>query len=410
MGITTKKPVANHVFPILFLLTFVLGQFGRIDLLGGAVYIHEVILFLGVLYYFKSFVSFVIPAKAPESRLIPDQVRYDRYKKIIVPVIFFILAILASLVFSANIHDSSQWMLPLGYLLRFILYASLMVLVPVTGGMKTWMKALVVSGLFFSLAGIVQFFLYPDLRNISYLGWDPHYLRFVSTIFDPNIAGFMLLSFFVVTVFYFEKSSRKWYFSVLFVEALAILLTFSRSTIVTFIILTFAYAWMKKLWWPVLVGIVIAVLSIAFMPLGSLSSPMRVVSALARVENFSQGLNMFRSSPVFGVGWFMMPGFDQNSLETTRAYARLDNSFLFVLTSTGIVGFTAFLWFLSSIGARIKSTMRRVNTHSYGLFIGFEIATLLIHTQFENIFFSAWGLLWLWVSVGMLVDSGLDPE
>jgi O-antigen ligase len=413
MGITEKKSLISFFFPLVFCVAFVLGQFGRIDLMGGAIYLHEVILLLGLIFNFRIFVSYVIPVRAPESRLIPDPfdctqgklVWYDRHKKLVVPVIYFVIAIVLSLLFSNGTKDARQLFLPVAYLFRFLLYSSLVFLVPLTGGARTWVKSLTAVGFLFTLAGFVQFFLYPDLRNIAYLGWDPHYMRFVSTLFDPNIAGFILISFLLITFLAFqtEPKYRKIISVVLACEVIAIILTFSRSTIVTLGVVMIAYSVVKKIWWPIFVAIGVGIISVIFMPLGSLSSPMRIVSALARVDNFSQGFQLFLSKPVTGVGWFMIPSF-QSAMETTKAYARLDNSFLFVLASTGLVGFSAFLWMLARISMLVRRSYRIVSQRSTVIILGLVLLTLIIHSQFENIFFSAWGLTWLWVCVGLLVS------
>ena len=138
-------------------------------------------------------------------------------------------------------------------------------------------------------------------------------------------------------------------------------------------------------------------------PFGSFMSPMRIVSALARIDNFSQGVSLFLMSPITGVGWFMIPPF-RDAGEITRAYSRLDNSFLFVLSTTGILGFTAFLWLLTGIGKLVRTGYRIVSQRNSAVILGLILLALFVHSQFENILFSAWGLMWLWVSVGLLLS------
>lgn len=389
MGTSTKRSLTSFLFPLLFSITFVLGQFGRLDVWGASFYIHEIVLFLGFVWY----VPKIWKQKA------------EFHRALLFPSVAFVIAIILSIIFSLGDKSNTQLFLASGYLIRFIAYSSLVLLVPVTGGYRNWGRSLSIAGFVFALAGVVQFFLYPDLRNIAYQGWDPHYMRFVSTLFDPNIAGFMLISFLLITFLLYqtEQKYRKILGLVLVLEVTAIILTFSRSSIVTLAVILAAYSAMKKIWWPIFVAVGVGVLSFIFVPTGSFLSPMRIVSALARADNFAKGITLFQSLPVTGVGWFMVPAFE-NTSEITRAYGRLDNSFLFVLASTGIVGFSAFIWLVLRIGTLVKDGIRNGNQKNTVILIGLILLTLVIHSQFENIFFSAWGLMWWWVSVGLLIS------
>ena len=56
-------------------------------------------------------------------------------------------------------------------------------------------------------------FVYPDLRNLWYLGWDPHYYRVFATLLDPNYVGILLvLTIFVwIYIWVNNKKLRIWF-------------------------------------------------------------------------------------------------------------------------------------------------------------------------------------------------------
>src|SRR3989344_1662042 len=83
-----------------------------------------------------------------------------------------------------------NWLISGLYLVRFTLYSFLVVI-------GVWLKktarislpGLFISGSMIALLGLLQYWLYPELRNLYYLGWDPHHYRVFSTMLDPNFIG-----------------------------------------------------------------------------------------------------------------------------------------------------------------------------------------------------------------------------
>ncbi|MBI4991232.1 hypothetical protein HZB96_04020 [Candidatus Gottesmanbacteria bacterium] len=51
---------------------------------------------------------------------------------------------------------------------------------------EVFLRLLTFAGVILAVIGWLGYFLYPDLRNLYYLGWDPHYKRIFSSFFDPN--------------------------------------------------------------------------------------------------------------------------------------------------------------------------------------------------------------------------------
>ncbi len=95
---------------------------------------------------------------------------------------------------------------------------------------KLWLKGLYAVGVGLGLIGLIQFFMYPDLRNLMYLGWDPHYYRLFSTLLDPNYMGLLLVFTLLMGFGIFTKKHSVWIIAGQLVTFVALLLTYSRSS------------------------------------------------------------------------------------------------------------------------------------------------------------------------------------
>lgn len=93
------------------------------------------------------------------------------------------------------LHVTSLNSLELGtavlYLIRLLVYYSLFPLVLSLSKerKKQLTVTMMVTGVCIVLIGFMQYFFYPNLRNLYYLGWDDHLYRLFSVFFDPNFAG-----------------------------------------------------------------------------------------------------------------------------------------------------------------------------------------------------------------------------
>ena len=88
--------------------------------------------------------------------------------------------------------------------------------------------------------------------------------------------------------------------------------------------------------------------------------------------------------------------------QTTHSGAGTDNSFLFVLATTGILGFLAYVYLLSNIFILGKSKLRK------NLFSAVLIASLtglLVNSLFINSLFYVYILEWIWISVAITENS-----
>ena len=122
----------------------------------------------------------------------------------------FFLVCLVSLLLNSTRFTLPQLFLSSLYLMRLVLYTGLYVVVA-KGKESTniWLKRLWVSIDLMGSIGFIQYFFYPDLRNLYYLGWDPHYYRIVSTILDPNFCGILFaLGVFLSLYLYSQKKLK----------------------------------------------------------------------------------------------------------------------------------------------------------------------------------------------------------
>lgn len=198
------------------------------------------------------------------------------------------------------------------------------------------------SGCIFSGFGILQYILYPDLRNLMYLGWDPHYFRLFSTVFDPNFAGIIIVLTFFQLIFIIS-SDKKYIYRfiypiVLIVLLVAIYLTRSRSAYLSFISGMLVLIFFKKYINKMLIGVITIIIifsSLIPKPAFNVLDTLRVPSSISRVNNWLIALKIGFSNILTGVGYLQ---------------ARFsDSSLLYIFCATGFFSLIAFLNILLKI-------------------------------------------------------------
>src|SRR3989344_755056 len=121
------------------------------------------------------------------------------------------------------------------YLIRWLMYAGIYIIVLRKQiNATSWLVGLFGVGVGYALIGIIQFFLYPDLRNLMYLGWDPHYYRLFSTILDPNFAGIIFVFTVLLGFYFYVQRKHRLLLSAMLIPIIALVLTFSRSSYLAF--------------------------------------------------------------------------------------------------------------------------------------------------------------------------------
>lgn len=381
---------------LLFILGFIMGQLGRIELGSGiSFYIHDLIIFGLIVLHFI--------------HLPPGN--WGTRPTLAKPLTYFIGACILSLLVQIPFVPISQILSSGLYIVRFVLYAQLyMVLVLSISHTKfeyrKWQMALWVSGLIILGLGFIQYTLYPSLRNLLYLGWDPHDYRLFSTLFDPNFVGLLFVFTMILTIALYERRhiSGRTSFVSLLALCLGIILTFSRSSILTGLTAVIVYFFGRISWKKTLP---LAILFLFFVwilpkPAGDSLRFTRIDSVLSRVGNWNYALTLFTSNPITGVGFstlrYRLEQAGQEGATRSHAAGGIENSFLFVLATTGAIGMSAYVYFWYRLFC--------LKTHKdYRSLWYATLSAVGIHSMFLNSAFYPWVLIWVFVLASSMEDS-----
>ncbi len=205
-----------------------------------------------------------------------------------------------------------------------------------------------------------QYFLYPDLRNLSYLGWDPHLYRVFGTFFDTSIAGSIYgSSFFCILL---EKKCRKInnFVCNILIGVLLMLtaLTFSRSLYLVFIITLAGYLGYMKMWRVLIIfgAAFILLLFLVPKPFGEGVNLFRTSTLESRKVDQKMAVKLWVKKPFLGWGYnrirFVKEKFNLINpldLSETHAGASFHSSFLIILVSSGLIGLICFFILLTKL-------------------------------------------------------------
>ena len=379
----------------LFLASMLPGQLGGFTIAPGVtVYLHDAVLVV-LLFYAAITLRF-------------------RYSSLMRAQTAFVVAALLSLLFGIGRFAPLQLFQSSLYLIRWMAYASVVWVVAVSAvSPMTVLTGLYGVSVGFAAVGIIQYALYPDLRNLMYLGWDPHYQRLFSTLLDPNFTGILLVMGILLGFGLLEhgKKYTGWLISSLTLLIVALLLTYSRSSFVALLVGMIVWATFTKKWRLIGGLAILFTIALLFMQQSAEGQNLlRTTSTVARVGNVSSALQMFWQRPVIGYGFDTLrfvqcpaAGCIGEGGSVSRAAAGVDNSALFVLVSTGVVGFAAFVWLVVSMASQRVQAMKKASTRWLGVSFCASGAALLVHSLFVNSLFYPWVLLWMWMALGALL-------
>jgi O-antigen ligase len=228
--------------------------------------------------------------------------------------------------------------------------------------------------------GFIQYFFWPNFTYFDVNQWDPHLYRLVSTFFDPTFTGLIYLLFFI-KIYFEKKIPYRWF--LLVITYLAIALTYSRSTYLSFIVAFAFISFSIKKIRPFLISLIIITVTIFCLPRqpGEGTKLERSSSITAKIENYQQGINMFSKHPILGIGYNNIPILRQNNDPQSHANSGFDSSILTLLVSTGIIGTSLFL-----LGG--KKYYQSTNLSHKTL-----IWVILTHSLFANSLIYPWTIL-----------------
>ena len=212
---------------LILLFIFPLGEITRFQFGNGiAITLNDISVALTVVTWFISQLFKKKEVKVP----------------LLKPIVIFTGFGLLALIINISNLNPLEFSVSFLYLFRWVMYAGIYFVVH-NFDLKFKQKipyALTISGMVIVLMGFVQYFFYPSLRNLYYLGWDEHLYRMFSSFLDPNFLGVFLVLFLLLILDmllnFIKKRQTKLLFIFLFLGIAvfaAIILTFSRSAYIS---------------------------------------------------------------------------------------------------------------------------------------------------------------------------------
>lgn len=322
------------LFYLLFFL-FSLGQTGRISFLNQMInfYLYEVFSFLILLFLF--FKYYFLPLK----KIFQN--------KLLSFFIFFLFFSYFLNFFNFNFQEN---LISFFYLLRLIFYLLFFYYLDFyfeknSQEKKYFQKGFLIFVFLIIFSSIIQFVFYQDLRNLYYLGWDPHLRRLFGVFFDTSIAGAI---YGLIFLFFFLKNN--YFFSIIFL--IFLVLTFSRMSYLSLLITIIFYFLSKKDWKKIVIFLLVFLMIFFISPknFGQGVGLNRFFSIQSRIEDYQKAFFIFKKSPVFGFGYnrlkFVKERYrlsEKISQFPNHADFSFSSSFLIILTTTGILGLINFL-------------------------------------------------------------------
>ena len=374
----------------LFWFSLLLGQLGGIPIGGGVnLYLQDIALLVLILI------------AAVRMGFVQKLVHLRLFR----PIALFTVIGIASLAVNGSVYPPTVLVKGSLHLLRWIAYSAMygvVVLSPLSFGF--WIGWLVSFGIGLSAIGLAQILWYPDLRNLWYLGWDPHYYRVFATLLDPNYVGILLVLAIVATSYgaWRYRYWRVWLALATGVMAIALLLTYSRSSYLALLagMGTAIIRW--RLWKAGFITIMIVLIAIVYIPKpgGDTLALDRYDSTVSRVQNWAQTIRRIGERPVFGYGFNVVP-FLENEEATGlpgRRGAGIDSSLLFVGVTTGLIGLMSYLWLI----VRQVDVALRIKDRALGTMYIATWMALVVHSIFVNSLFYPWVMAWMWTLSGIM--------
>lgn len=358
---------------------FILGQFGRFELGSGrALYFQDIVLALfGVFFIYDRGVK---------------RMYSSTLGKIFVALNIWILLT----TFFNFSQDRSQLITVALYLIRFdmvVLFATALHDVVTRKILASREVTLWLIGVptAIALIGFLQYFFYPDTRGLQLLGWDDHYYRLISTIFDPGFTGILLvLGSFIVMKAWVQKKSLLLTLCYILLTA-ALLLTYSRASYLAFLVGVVFIAWkLRKYVLLMLIPIFLGAMFLLPRPGGEGVKLERTASVIARVDSVNSSLTGFSArDAILGKGWYWKKviaptSILQNTIVPNHSSAT-ENSYIFVLSSLGIVGVL--------LCSAILISLCRSRLDDPTALVSFLVVS--VHALFTNTFFYSFVLILL---------------
>jgi len=174
----------------LFWLSFSLGQLQRFQLSGNiAFYLHDILISI-----------FVIGFLWQQKKSIFKSKNIWRDNKL--EISFLIWIFLGMII---GLIESRVGIKSFLYLFRLIDYGIFVFALTQLKIKYPPYLGFIFAGSLISIWGLWQYFVMPDVRFLNIFGWDNHYYRLISTLFDPAFTGIVL----VITLGLWQRLAKK---------------------------------------------------------------------------------------------------------------------------------------------------------------------------------------------------------
>jgi len=335
--------VVNSLIYLSFIfLSF--GQIGRLSLVDRPVniYLYEITVILLIVFFFFKY-KFKLAV-----------VYLRKFNSIF---IFFSALLLSWLLNMGNYHLSETFIGFL-YFLRVMVYFLFFIYLQIYLKQNK-NKIILLNGvdifiLITVVFSLIQYFLYPDLRNLFYLGWDPHLYRLFGLFFDTSISGAIFGLIFLYISFGRPQMNKYQRWAILLIYFIFIALTFSRSLYLAFFITLFLSLFRKTSFKFIIFYLLLFIFLLIIIPKpsGEGVNLRRIFSVESRKANYLQAVDLWRKSPIFGIGYNhiryakIKANIQQDNLAINHAGASFHSSFLIMLVSGGVIGLILFIYIL----------------------------------------------------------------
>ncbi len=306
---------------------------------------------------------------------------------------FFVFACLSLLANSSWLNYLQLFISSL-YLFRFMAYTCLLFVIKKVNDndrrrLRPFINICILIALFI---GMAQYLFFPKLEPLFAYGWDRHAYRLVGSWLDPNYTGLLYCLF----IFYLlnqinikEKLIHIWPKLFLILGLIiGLLLTYSRSTYLSFIIGMVIYFRNIKKASLTLIAVIIFLILIAVLPtkFGEGTKLLRYSTIQSRLNNWRESTELFLKQPILGYGFNSLRFLKPQSIIPSNSASGVDHSLLFLLTTTGVFGSMQLLLFYKSL---LKESIKKPH-------VLISLVVILIHSLFINSWFYPWVLLWFY--------------
>ncbi|MFA6005202.1 MAG: O-antigen ligase family protein [Patescibacteria group bacterium] len=260
------------------------------------------------------------------------------------------------------------------YLFRTILYLQIPLILDSlmkTINRKKTLTILQIGSAILICSAVFQYYLYPAIQNLFYLGYDSHYYRAVGLFLDPNLLGLVLV-FIVLLLIHIPKSPVR--ILMLGAALITLALTFSRISILSLIVGVGIIFIGKRISYKMLFLCATIVGSVlVFIPkqLGEGNKLFRTNSIVAKTEAWQLGVGLWRQNPLIGIGFNNSQLYKPTIRPTAASIKIPDNSFygldstvLTLFVTSGILGILGYFSVIAGL-LRINSPLHTALTIAY---------------------------------------------